>query len=41
MNVKIKAVNKKNVLTYILKNAYLMKNADLEQIAPTAMLRSE
>ena len=40
MNVKIKAVNKKNVPTDTLKNANLMKNANLEQVAPTAMLRS-
>ena len=40
LSVKIKAVNKKNVPTEIQKNANLMKNADLEQVAPTAMLRS-
>ena len=30
----------KNVTTDIQKNANMMKNADLEQVAPTAMLRS-
>ena len=34
INVKIKAVNKKNVPTDILKNANLMI-ANLEQVAPT------
>ena len=32
---------KKNVPTDTLKNANLMKNANLEQVAPTAMLRSQ
>ena len=40
MSVKIKAVNKKNVPTDILNNGNLMKNANLEQVAHTAMLRS-
>jgi hypothetical protein len=40
LSVKIKAVKKKNVPTDIQKNANLMKTADLEQVATTAMLRS-
>ena len=40
MSVQIKAVNKKNVATDILKIANLMKNANLKQVAHTAMLKS-
>ena len=41
MNVKFKAVNKKNVPEDTLKSANLMMNANLEQFAPIAMLRSQ
>ena len=41
LNVKFKAVNKKNVPEDTLKSTNLRMNADLEQFASMAMLRSQ
>ena len=41
MNVKFKAINKKNVLEDTLNNVNFIINTDVEQFAPIPMGRSQ